>query len=293
MNHSSALKIVTIAGASAIALVHPPAFAVSLVFDERDSRDAGSSIDRAAFVTRSGVPDLTPVEAITGRLGSRADLFRVYLDGSTFLATTETVIGNYPDTQLYLFNRDGVGQYFNDNTPRDDIRYSADSQRSTIRLDPGTLTPGVYYLGVSAYNWDPLDISGNYMFPDTPRRKLFGPSDATGLPLGGWNERSNSNPPDGLRDYRILLKGVFTVSPDPAPTPTPTPNPTPTPSPIATPTPTPPIPTLSPIPTPIPTPSPTPIPTPTPSPGTSIPEPSAIAGVALAALSLRVLRRKR
>ncbi|MBD2089777.1 PEP-CTERM sorting domain-containing protein [Microcoleus sp. FACHB-1515] len=298
MNTSSTWKLVALASVSAVFAIagHPAAFAVSIVFDENDSgSDAGSSLDRAARVSRQGVADFTPVEAITGRLGSRADLFRVYLDGSTFLATTETVIGNYPDTQLYLLDNSGVGLYFNDNTPRDDLRYDDASQRSTIRLAPGTIAPGVYYLGISAFNWDPIDTSGNFMFPDRPRRALFTPSNSSNLPLGGWSEREGSTAPSGLRDYRILLKGVTTVSPE-TPTPTPSPTPTPAPSPTPSPTPTPaPSPTPSPTPTPIPTPNPTPtpIPTPTPSPGTSIPEPSAIAGIALGAISLRLLKRKR
>ena len=251
MNTAFILRIVTIATASAafaLALEQP---ATAFSFFETEVGEAGGSLATAARVNTR--PDGSLLDQINGTLGSRADLYRVYLDGTTFLATTETVIGNYPDTQLYLFDSNGVGLFANDNTPRNDLRYDRNSNGSTIRLDPGILNPGVYYLGVSAYNWDPQDSNGNYLFPDTPRRSLFGSNSTSGAALGGWKDRDNT--PDPFGTYRILLKGVrYTSAGDPTPTPTPTP---------------------------------------TPSPNTSIPEPSAIAGLAtLGAIGLRVLRRK-
>lgn len=311
MNTPSTLKIVTLAltGVASILTFDKPAQAFTFTEGEGGTGDAGSLISTAAKANTR--PDRAILDSITGTLGTRSDLYQVYLDGTTFLATTATVTeapdnSDYPDTQLFLFNSAGVGLYSNDDTSANDPgRYNPGSNRSTIRLS--TPPPaGIYYLAVSAYDWDPVGSGGenDYLFPNRPRRTVFEPSNSSGKPLAGWRERTNTDSkPFGT--YTVILKGVRftsesatpTPTPSPAPVPPPTPAPVPTPSPIPIPTPAPvpsPSPTVSPDPPPSPT--PTPLPTPTPStPPKAVPEPSSIAGLlTLGALGIGArLRRKR
>lgn len=319
------LKVLITSITSAACLVLPfSETAKAAVFYENSIGEAGALPSSAMDVT-SDLGNIR-LDSIVGSISQRVDLFKIYIGwDEIFLATTanqgQTV---YEDTQLFLFDENGYGISANDDTPVEDWgRYNPSSNRSTIRVDPrsgtGVLPAGLYYIGISGYDIDPVSNLG-YIFPNN-RRTLYSSEDTVPAPLVNWQSRRADADPR-LLPYTITLRGakfISRVSPNPAPTPTPTPLPSPSPAPAPTPTPTlEPTPIPSPISTPIveptPTPSPsvspisdnpapeptptatpsiepppaTPIPTPTPSSGSnplpepdpvSIPEPSAIVGL--------------
>jgi len=95
------------------------------------------------------------VDEITGTLAvlDQEDLYRVCLaPGATFSATT--VGSEIADTQLFLFDATGRGVVANDD--------NATSLQSTLPagLSLNPTSGGIYYLGVSSFDADPLSAAG-------------------------------------------------------------------------------------------------------------------------------------
>ena len=144
--------------------------------------------------------DLTsaPVDAIDGSIGgdSDQDLYRVCLEGGGGFSAT-TVGGSELDTQLFLFDADGLGVYANDDS-------EATRQSTLPALDPRTpAAPGIYLLAVTPYDRDPRSPAGA-IFP--AGGGVLGPTGpGASQPLSGWAGR-------------IGLPGT-TASPSPGPRP--------------------------------------------------------------------------
>ncbi|HZO90104.1 MAG TPA: hypothetical protein VFB38_17380 [Chthonomonadaceae bacterium] len=108
--------------------------------------DAGDLPETALMTRGPG-----PLSRIIGRISSPADidLFCInIINPAIFMATTVDTFGTLDDTQLFLFNQDGTGVVANDDAPDDALR-------STIPAGFVT-TPGRYFLGISAFDADPL-----------------------------------------------------------------------------------------------------------------------------------------
>lgn len=123
--------------------------------------DAGNLIDTALLVSDSSGQNLTSIKGNISR-GGDIDLFKIYLTGGgTFSASTvnsETSI----DTQLFLFDINGLGVYSNDD------QAGCFCFQSTLP-NGDALTPtesGVYYLGISTFLVNPFSSSGE-IFPDS------------------------------------------------------------------------------------------------------------------------------
>ncbi len=165
--------------------------------------DAGELIETALFVSNSPGGAL---ESISGNLSNveDVDLFQIYLTGEvTFSATTvnpETTL----DTQLFLFNADGLGVYANED------QAGCNCFQATLPAgDVLTPTePGVYYLGIGTFG-DNAVSSGGEIFPSSFEAGFEAIKAPTGdgglLPLSGWIK----NPEQG--SYRINLTGVEAV----------------------------------------------------------------------------------
>jgi hypothetical protein len=152
------------------------------------------------------------LESISGRLSTgvfsgmedAADLFKVFLNGDPFSATT--VGGADFDTQLFLFDEQGMGIYANDDA-------SDDTRQSTLPFN-STFTPrqpGTYYLGISSFGYDPVSAEGSIFpfFPSTPT-EVTGPTGPGGAePVSGFEVA-------GLEEgeYKITLTGVSTSGND-------------------------------------------------------------------------------
>ena len=119
------------------------------------------------------------VSQINGTISptSDVDMYRIRLGGGLFTATT--VGFSSIDTQLYLFNANGLGLAGNDDSANDILQ-------SSISL---ILSAGDYFLAVSSFNSDPINALGR-LFPDStdftgdPQWSATGPGG--GLALTGW-----------------------------------------------------------------------------------------------------------
>jgi len=131
----------------------------------------------------------TPLDKILGTDGfpGDVDLYKVFIfDPAGFSAEVTYFGGSVGDSQLFLFDCQGVGVLSNDD------------QECSLwsRIPVGELNgpPGVYYLAFSDYNNDPLG--------------------GVGIGLAGWND--DYREPDA-GPYEIRLTGVtFAATPEPS-----------------------------------------------------------------------------
>ncbi len=142
------------------------------------------------------------VAQITGDFpdASDVDLYKLCLSGGgTFSATT--VGGSDVDTQLYLFDANGLGVYGNDDT---------DGVLQSMLPAEHALTPaaaGTYYLAVSPYNLEPRNDSGS-IFLDVPGVLApLGPGASD--PVTSWFGRTSAG-----GNYAITVTGANCAPPD-------------------------------------------------------------------------------
>lgn len=144
-------------------------------------------------------PSLT---SITGAISStnNADLFGIFLTaGQLFTATTTPVQAVNYDSQLFLFDSQGFGLVANDNINNSFIL-------SSISFTP--TTSGIYYLGISGYNYDPRSANNDYIFADT-RTGQISPVAGAGA-LASWTNRTIGTPTVTF-SYAIGLTGAAPV----------------------------------------------------------------------------------
>jgi subtilisin-like proprotein convertase family protein len=155
-----------------------------------ESGDAGDLIATAQVPTGTD-----PFISLGGSIeaGSDADLYLINIcDAANFGATTVGT-GTTGDTQLFLFNPDGTGVTFNDDSV---------GLLSTI-TNQFIVANGNYYLAVVRYNLDPVDELGQLMWNNTPfavERQPDGPG-ALGM-LSGWLGTS------GTGAYQVNFTGT-------------------------------------------------------------------------------------
>lgn len=179
----------TVLGAALIALGSGnQARAASITFTE--IKDAGETLSTASTVGAN-------VSKISGQIASigDVDLYRISLLAGLFRAST--VGGTEADTQLFLFDSAGKGVFGND----DDGYF----MQSTIS---GSVSAGIYYLAVTAFNSDPLSNLG-LIFPDTiyymEENGVWGPTGPGGAGiLSGWAPTPVSETQQ-TGDYTVFL----------------------------------------------------------------------------------------
>ncbi len=175
-----------------------------------------------AQLTEGINPGLTAIQGIIGNNAPTAaaldvDLFGIIIrSGAQFSATTVGQPGMLTDTQLFLFRADGTGIVANDDA------VGSPTLRSTIPLgDPrvASLPEGLYFIGISPFNRDPIS-AGGLIFPDAPalRRTVVGPTGPGGLlPItnfAGAVPPGQVIPRQGL-SFTIALTGADFVIPEP------------------------------------------------------------------------------
>ncbi|PSR19008.1 hypothetical protein C8255_04480 [filamentous cyanobacterium CCP3] len=185
--------------------------AADFAFVEAD--DAGEQISGAIPIVTDIVQPLT---SISGTLSGDADLFQIFISGDQpFSATTvssETLLGlpiddalGIPtdllqDPQLFLFDAAGNGVYGND-----DLFGSA---QATLPSGTVVLKPGIYYLAISGFDYDPISAVGE-IFPDSSFDGILLPTGPGGdLPLAGFAGEDASS-----GAYTIALTGAQTIQP--------------------------------------------------------------------------------
>jgi hypothetical protein len=171
----------------------PSAFAAS------ESGDAGSLPSTAQDLGAGGVTQI--LGSFTG--GADVDVYRVCLtDGASFSASTVAPMSL--DTQLFLFDADGLGVYAND-----DAAIGVRGSRLPARHRFSPSSGGEYYVALSSFNNDPRSAAGE-IFPDVFSTSLF-PDGVVNAAGGGRAEPVSSwvgltRGPAGL--YTINLTGT-------------------------------------------------------------------------------------
>lgn len=123
------------------------------------------------------------------------DLYCIYINNPANFSAT-TVGGTTLDTQLFLFNSNGIGVSFNDDT-------SSSVFQSTI-TNQFVAVPGIYFLAVSTYDTDPTSAGGD-IWLDGPFAVERAPDGTgAGAPLTSWI----NDPSSGFGDYSIFLTGA-------------------------------------------------------------------------------------
>jgi hypothetical protein len=129
-----------------------------------------------------------------------ADLFKFTLAaGGNFLAETFIPGGGGPNVgnpQLFLFDKDGVGIFANDNIS------AVNPQARIARF----LTADTYYLGISGSDLDPRGATGGKIF--RPNGTVRNTS-----PLDGWVNTNNVTVPGGRYGINMSFEAAKVPSP--------------------------------------------------------------------------------
>ena len=177
---------------SLLCLACSTSFALGQVWNEVG--DAGELIGTAQITMGNGA--LTNIIGTIGATTDR-DVYCIRINNpAAFSATTVGQPGSLTDTQLFLFDGNGMGVTHNDDTP------AGGSLRSLI-TNQFLTSPGIYYLAISGYNGDPVNPGGLLIWNNTPfaaERAPDGPG-APG-PLSAWAGTSATG------TYDILLTGA-------------------------------------------------------------------------------------
>ncbi len=156
--------------------------------------NAGQTLDTAQNATGAAGGF---VSTIVGSLidANDVDLYQIFLGGGqTFSAST--VGGASFDTQLFLFDAEGRGVYANDD--------ASSTLQSTLPAGSAftPTNPGIYYLGISSFNNDPVSANGT-IFLGSPTEVTPANGPGANNPLSGWNGFGGS-----FGDYIISLTGT-------------------------------------------------------------------------------------
>jgi len=160
-------------------------------------------------------PELIPGQAVNGAgnlatifgsfTGSNdADLYQILItDADTFSAST--VDRCECDTQLFLFDADGLGVVHNDDNVVPGQGFTS------LITDQFVVSEGLYYLGISHFDRDPLSPDDDEIWNDQPFRAERQP-DGPGAPgpLFSWSGSGG-----GADRYSIALTGAGFV-PEPS-----------------------------------------------------------------------------
>jgi hypothetical protein len=164
----------------------------------------------------SGVNLTTILGNISGINDADLYIFRI-TSATTFSASTVNgVTGTSLDTALFLFNSLGAPIYTNDDASGISLQSNLPAGTSFTM----TLSPGVYYLGISLSGNEPMNLSGQLLFAGYPG----GDTTAVRGPAGGINPNSLSDFNNGGSfaqngAYQITLTGSATNAiPEPSTT---------------------------------------------------------------------------
>jgi hypothetical protein len=183
------IVVAAVSAVVGVALAAAPAGAVGTTWVE--AGDAPGIPPTAQALSGSG-----PLTRITGRVThfNDDDLFKVCLTGGgTFSAEVvpRPLAGNFLDPQLFLFDHRGRGVYANDDRGPFDVPTGDEAFFPRLPAHHA-LTPtaaGVYYLGISNFDNDPLSPRGPIFAEALLSSDVVGPSDQGGTrPLYDWTD---------------------------------------------------------------------------------------------------------
>ncbi|MER3403086.1 MAG: hypothetical protein C4337_07265, partial [Armatimonadota bacterium] len=152
--------------------------------------DAGDLPETAQNTAGNSIP------AIRGTLDTDdVDMYAIYIDNPNSFSAT-TVGSTSIDTQLWLFDANGKGVVFNDDS-RGTVQSTIDNSTGCIQA------PGLYYLAISRYNRDAVGCEGGLIWNNTPYTGVRCPDGPESTSrVTGWSGSTASG------NYIIRLTGV-------------------------------------------------------------------------------------
>jgi subtilisin-like proprotein convertase family protein len=151
--------------------------------------------------TAASITSATSVAGVLDCTGADTDMWKIEIcDEANFSAST--IGGATFDTQLFLFDANGVGVTFRDDT------IVGTTPQSTI-TSANVLANGTYYVAVSGYNRDPQDATNQLHWLNTPFDTERAPDGAGAAnPVASWTGTSTAN----AGAYTISFTGVCVPS---------------------------------------------------------------------------------
>ena len=171
-----------------------------------ESSDAGQTL---AAAKSTGTNATTPLQAITGSLGSAsdADLYAITITSAgAFSATTNNVASSNLDTAIFLFSASGAAIATNDDAPGGT---SFDSTLPAGNALYATLTPGTYFIGISSSGNEAVNTASQLLFAGYPGGDTTAVrGTATGLnPATESTFNGNESDPTTFGGYEIDFTG--------------------------------------------------------------------------------------
>ncbi len=141
-----------------------------------------------------------PIAQIDGTFAALPQMFKIEIcDEANFTATTH--LGTTADTQLFLFDANGMGITANDDVP--DGNPGDTTLQSRISSN-NVLANGTYYLAIAQYNRDPVSGScGALIFNNDFALEHNANGPGAGAPIVGWVNVMTSTVP-----FSIFLTGA-------------------------------------------------------------------------------------
>lgn len=195
-------QMMSIMTMSALISALSPIKTQAITFNEVD--DAGENLNTAQVVS-----DSSSLEAISGTLSGfddPADLFKIFLTGDQPFSATTVSSADF-DTRLFLFDSDGSGIYFNDDA-------SSGTLQSTLPAN-STFTPtqsGIYYLGISGFDYSPVNTAGERIFPSLADFPVDVPAEDIFTEVFGATGPGGDAPLDGFDGAILNSGGSYTIA---------------------------------------------------------------------------------
>ena len=191
----------------------------AVLFNE--TTDAGQQLFSASSTASPASPAGTALQAIYGSIstGSDADLYAITIQSpSNFLATLDNTTTNNVglDTSLFLLDATGAPIATNDDAPGGT---TAASTLPAGNILYASLTPGVYYIGVSLSGNNPINLNGQTLFAPANGDSTAILGAASGLnPATESDFDGNQDAAAQTGNYEIDLGGAATaLNPVPEP----------------------------------------------------------------------------
>ena len=166
-----------------------------------ESTDIGQTLDTAG----------AGAATISGTLGAEGDvdLYQICIAGDHQFGVH--VDGAGGDGQLFLFDANGNGVLWNDDSSTGDLVPQLPAGSSPLLTG---LAAGTYYLAIDNFNFDPFSAAGSIFADSTttdgdPVDPADGPG--SGSPLAGWTGEAGGFP--GIADYTMTLSGLCSQAP--------------------------------------------------------------------------------
>jgi hypothetical protein len=165
--------------------------------------------DQSDTALAAPIGTATGIDYFRGTIDSKsdADLYSFYIGAiSTFDANVAGRTANpLLDSQLSLF--DSAGKAIKANDDRN-------ASNPLSRIDTLTLAVGTYFLGISAYDYDPTNLAGEFLFPNAPLGQRNPRGVLTDKTLAGWAARTGKAGLGG--GYTIRINTAVVPVPTPA-----------------------------------------------------------------------------